>query len=200
MKDPVNLVISGVGGQGNVLIGGLLGQALVSSGYFVTTGETFGVSQRGGAVTSHLRISERRVYGPIIPDGESDVILGLEPLESLRALGQHGNPGVDTVTNLRPVHPINVLSGDAEYPPSEELRQLITELSHRAWFVDATDIALELGAAVLANTVMAGALVAADVVPLSREAFEGHLAEEMSGERLEMNLAAFERGLAALDH
>jgi indolepyruvate ferredoxin oxidoreductase beta subunit len=200
VKDPLNLVISGVGGQGNVLIGGLLGQALVRSGYLVMTGETFGVSQRGGAVTSHIRISRKRVYGPIIPDREGDVILGLEPLETLRALGQHGNPEIDTVTNSRPVYPINVLAGDAEYPPVDELRELIGRLSRRAVFVDASEIALRLGAAVLANMVMAGALVAAELIPLSRGVFEEYLADSMSGETLQRNLVAFDEGFKSVAH
>ena len=97
MKEPLNLVISGVGGQGNVLIGGLIGQALVNEGYLVTIGETYGVSQRGGPVMSHIRISREREYGPIIPLGAGDAVLGLEPLETLRVLVDYGNPGVSTV-------------------------------------------------------------------------------------------------------
>ncbi len=75
-KDPLNVIITGVGGQGNVLISQLIGKALVKEGHHVTIGETYGASQRGGAVMSHLRISRREQYGPVhfhVPEGESSV-------------------------------------------------------------------------------------------------------------------------------
>ena len=197
MKEPLNLIISGVGGQGNVLISGLIGETLVREGYQVTTGETYGVSQRGGAVTSHIRISRRQEYGPLVPDGDADIVLGLEPLETLRVLGKHGNPDIRTVTNIKPIYPINVLSGEAEYPTTDELKELISALSYTAWFLDASDIAASLGATVLANMVMLGALVATELVPLSKEHIEGQLKVSMSGDRLELNLQAFDKGFKA---
>ena len=85
---PLNLIITGVGGQGNVLFVQLLGKALVKSEYYVTIGETYGPAQIGRAVMSHLRISQHMEYSPLIPDGEADIILGLEPEEALRVPGQ----------------------------------------------------------------------------------------------------------------
>ena len=198
MKDPLDLVITGVGGQGNVLIGGLIGGALVREGYFVTIGETYGVSQRGGPVMSHVRVSREREYGPIIPFGACDAVLGLEPLEALRVLVEYGNPATGTVTNVRPIYPIGVLSGEAEYPAMDEMRSSIAQLSNKAWFIDASDIALSLGAAVLTNMVMVGALVAVALLPLSREVFERQLKDSMSGDRLAVNLQAFGKGFEAL--
>jgi len=200
MKEPLNLIITGVGGQGNVLISELIGAALVKTGYFVTVGETYGVSQRGGAVMSHVRISKNYQYGPIIPDSGGDVVVGLEPLETLRVLGQYGNPEVDVVTNLRPIYPINVLSGEEEYPPLDRMKGLITELSHKAWFIDASNVALELGTAVVTNMVMVGALLAIGLIPLSRELFESELIERMPGDKLELNLQALGMGFEALKH
>jgi indolepyruvate ferredoxin oxidoreductase beta subunit len=199
VKEPLNLIISGVGGQGNVLISGLIGETLVREGYQVTTGETYGVSQRGGAVTSHIRISRRQEYGPLIPDGEADIVLGLEPLETLRVLGKYGNPDIRTVTNIRPIYSINVLSGEAEYPTTDELKELINALSYTAWFLDASDIAAGLGATVSANMVMLGTLVATELVPISKEHIEGQLKVSMSGDRLKLNLQAFDKGFKAFE-
>jgi len=194
--DPLNVIVTGVGGQGNVLISQLMGSALVRAGYHVTIGETYGASQRGGAVMSHLRISDQAQYGPLIPQGQADVILGLEPLETLRVLGQYGNPNVTVVTNSRPVYPLAVAIGIAHYPSVEEIVRALEELSSRAWMINATDIALDLGASILANIVMVGALVGAGVLPLAAEEFELELEESLPADKLDLNLKAFRRGLA----
>ncbi|KPJ48694.1 MAG: indolepyruvate ferredoxin oxidoreductase [Dehalococcoidia bacterium DG_22] len=195
-KDPLNVIVTGVGGQGNVLITQFMGSALVRAGYHVTIGETYGASQRGGAVMSHLRISRQAQYGPLIPYGQADIILGLEPVETLRVLGQYGNPDVTVITNSRPVYPLAVAVGTAHYPSVEEIVKALEELSRRAWMINATDIALDLGASILANIVMVGALVGADVLPLAAEEFESELQESLSADRLDLNLKAFRRGLA----
>jgi len=195
-NDPLNVIVTGVGGQGNVLISQLMGRALVRAGYHVTIGETYGASQRGGAVMSHLRVSRQAQYGPLIPQGQADVILGLEPVETLRVLGQYGNPGVTVITNSRPVYPLAVAIGTAHYPSVEEIVKALEELSSRAWLINATDIALELGASILTNIIMLGALVGAGVLPLAAGEFELELRESLPADRLDLNLKAFRRGLA----
>ena len=195
-KDPLNVIVTGVGGQGNVLISHLIGSALVRAGYHVTIGETYGASQRGGAVMSHLRISRQAQYGPLIPHGQGDVILGLEPLETLRVLGQFGNPAVTVIANSRPVYPLAVAIGTAHYPSVEEIVRALEELSSRAWLINATDIALDLGASILANIVMVGALVGAGALPLAAKELELELQESLPGDRLDLNLKAFRTGLA----
>lgn len=196
MKEPLNIIITGVGGQGNVLLSQLVGKVLVRGGYHATIGETYGASQRGGAVMSHLRISRRMQYGPLIGEGQADVIVGLEPLETLRVLAQYGNPGVAVITNSRPVFPLAVSSGGAKYPTVEEIAQTLKELSSRSWVVNATEIALEMGPPILANIVMMGTLVGSGLLPLGVEAFEAELRGSLPADRLEMNLDAFHRGIA----
>jgi len=195
-KDPLNVIVTGVGGQGNVLVTQFMGRALVRAGYHVTIGETYGASQRGGAVMSHLRISRQAQYGPLIPSGQANVILGLEPVETLRVLAQYGNPAVTVITNSRPVYPLAVAIGAARYPTVEEIMSTLEQLSASAWLINATDIAVELGAPILANIVMVGALVGAGVVPLRPEEIEQEFQESLSDDRLELNLKAFRRGLA----
>jgi indolepyruvate ferredoxin oxidoreductase beta subunit len=194
-KDPLNVIVTGVGGQGNVLIAQLIGRALVRAGYHVTIGETYGASQRGGAVMSHLRISRDVQYGPLIPEGAAHVILGLEPLETLRVLAQYGNPEVTVIANSRPVHPLAVTTGAAEYPGREQVIRTLEQLSSRAWFLDATDIALGLGAGILTNIVMLGALVGSGALPVGLEAFEVELRESLPAGKLDLNLKAFQRGI-----
>jgi len=195
-KDPLNVIVTGVGGQGNVLISQLIGKALVKGGYHVTIGETYGASQRGGAVMSHLRVSRQEQYGPFIPEGQADVILGLEPVETMRVLAQYGHPGVVVIANSRPVYTMAVTTGLAKYPGTEEVARTLEELSSMSWLINATEIALEMGASILTNIVMVGALVGSQALPLGPEAFEAELRESLPSERLDLNLKAFQRGLA----
>ena len=132
-KDPVNLIITGVGGQGNILISRLVGQFLVDEGYFITIGETYGASQRGGSVASHVRISKEIAYSPLTPEGCADIILGLEPLESLRMLTLFGNESSFVITNTRPIHTMAVAIGEAEYPSLGSIKEGIAKLSQKAW-------------------------------------------------------------------
>jgi indolepyruvate ferredoxin oxidoreductase beta subunit len=194
-KDPLNVIVTGVGGQGNVLISQLFGKALVKRGHHVTIGETYGASQRGGAVMSHLRISRQEQYGPLIPEGQADVILGLEPVETMRVLAQYGNPGVVVIANSRPVYTLAVTSGAAEYPGTEKIEKTLEELSSMAWLINATEIALEMGASILTNTIMAGALVGSHALPLEPEDLEAELRDSLPSDRLELNLQAARRGL-----
>jgi indolepyruvate ferredoxin oxidoreductase beta subunit len=196
-KEPLNLIITGVGGQGNVLISRLIGQSMVDAGLQVTVGETYGASQRGGSVASHVRISKNTRYGPIVPEGHADVILGLEPVESLRILGLYGSPKTFVATNIRPLYPLCVASGDAEYPGLETIQQSINELSAKAWYIDASEIALNLGAPLLANMVMVGIIVGAKLLPLTQDMFERQLEASFEKERLSLNLQAFRMGLTA---
>ncbi len=83
-KDPYNIVVTGVGGQGNVMASRVLSNMLIRNGYYVTVGETFGASQRGGSVMSHIRVSAQSVWSPQIPKGRADLIVSLEPVEAIR--------------------------------------------------------------------------------------------------------------------
>ncbi|MBW2284109.1 MAG: 2-oxoacid:acceptor oxidoreductase family protein, partial [Deltaproteobacteria bacterium] len=105
-NDPYNVIITGVGGQGNVLASKVLGNILASRGLDVTIGETFGASQRGGSVMSHLRISATSSWSPQIPQGMAHVIIAIEPIEALRVLSVYGNPETLVISNDRPVHPV----------------------------------------------------------------------------------------------
>jgi len=197
-RDPLNLIITGVGGQGNILISKLMGEVMLEAGYWVTIGETYGASQRGGSVASHVRVSKRTQYGPLIPEGQADLILGLEPVESLRMLGTYGSPETDVITNIRPVYPMAVAIGEAEYPSLETIKEGIRELSHGAWYLDASEIAIRLGAPLLANMVMAGALIGSRLIPVEEERFKGKLKMNFEKDRLSLNLRAFSLGVSAM--
>ena len=164
-KDPFNVIIGGVGGQGNVLASQILGQMLVTRGYVITIGETYGASQRGGAVMSHLRVSEKDQFSPLIPEGRCDLLVSLEPVEALRILDPYGHPGIMTLINTRPIFPMDVISGNAAYPEISKVIMKIQALSKKTWSIHATEIALDMGDPIFSNMAMLGALCATNTLP-----------------------------------
>jgi indolepyruvate ferredoxin oxidoreductase beta subunit len=193
-KETYNLIITGVGGQGNVLSSQLIGQALVGKGYFVTIGETYGASQRGGSVMSHIRISSKKQLSPLIPRGKADIVIGLEPVEALRVMTVYGNSQTVVISNTRPIYPVDVTSGNEKYPEEEEIRDALKGLSQKVYYVPATDKAIEMGSPILGNMIMMGALLELDLLPLSPAEFRKTLGRNFKEERLETNLRALEEG------
>lgn len=193
-KDPFNVIIGGVGGQGNVLASQILGEMLVSQGYVITIGETYGASQRGGAVMSHLRISAKDQFSPLIPEGKCDLLIALEPVEGLRILDHYGNPRVMTLLNTRPIHPMDVISGNSTYPEVSKVVAKIKELSRRVWTLNATEVALEMGDPIFSNIVMLGALCAMEVLPIHRQGFESVITDLLPSRTLDENMKAFDKG------
>jgi indolepyruvate ferredoxin oxidoreductase beta subunit len=196
--DPYNLIITGVGGQGNVLASRIVGNMLTRKGYYVTIGETFGASQRGGSVMSHLRISSRKIFSPQLPKGKAHMVVALEPTEALRVIKDYGNPGVKAITNTRPIHSVGVISGELQYPAMDDLRQWLEKYTEKTWFVDATDRAVELGNPILGNVMLVGALAGAADIPLDREAFREVIALSMPKDKIEINVTAFESGMKSV--
>lgn len=194
VKDPLNLIITGVGGQGNVMISLIIGNALVEEGYLVTIGETYGASQRGGPVMSHVRISRETQCSPFIPDGHADIILGMEPVETLRMMRQFGNPDVVTIINPRPIYSIDVTGGQAEYPDLDKLIETIKELSAKTWIVNATEEAQKMGNPIFANSILIGAIIGSGVLPLDEKSVEPILQETFPKE-IEANMKAFNKGM-----
>ncbi|MBU0994242.1 MAG: indolepyruvate oxidoreductase subunit beta [Proteobacteria bacterium] len=192
--DPFNLIITGVGGQGNVLGSRLVGNMLSRKGFSITIGETFGASQRGGAVMSHMRISTHGNFSPQIPKGRAHMIVALEPVEAIRVLVDYGNPGVRAIVNTRPLHPAGVIAGNVSYPSIDELQKWTCELSAHAWFMDATFEAMKLGNPIFANIIMAGALAGTGTLPLQRKDFQTIINEQFSSEKADVNLKAFDIG------
>jgi indolepyruvate ferredoxin oxidoreductase beta subunit len=193
-RDPMNVIITGVGGQGNVLASRVLAGMLVDAGYIVTIGETFGMSQRGGSVMSHLRISQKSVWSPQIPQGKADIIIALEPMEALRVAVKYGNPDLVVLVNSRVVYPIGVITGELNYPTLPQMQELLKKTAAKSWFVDATAEAVKLGSPVLSNIIMIGVLSAARLLPIDRKSFKKEITKNMPADKQEINLAAFDVG------
>jgi len=192
--DPMNLIITGVGGQGNVLASQILGRAAIKKSLKVTVGETFGLSQRGGPVMSHVRLSQRRNCGPLIPPNMAHVILGLEPLETYRICREYGNEKTAFIVNSRPVYPLNVIAGEAEYPDPEVIRSALAQSGGELFWLNATQKAIELGGPILLNMIMVGALCALPRIPFETADIKAVLQDFFPETKLEQNFRALDMG------
>ena len=193
-KDPYSIVITGVGGQGNVLGSRVLSNMLVRKGYFVTIGETFGASQRGGSVMSHVRVSNKSIWSPQIPKGRADLIIALEPVEAIRVLMCYGNDKVKVLSNTRPIYPVGVIAGELDYPSLEEIKASLAEISFNVFFINATDEAIKLKNSILANIIMIGATSRVVDLPLEQEDFKEVILKSLPASKLDVNLKAFDIG------
>lgn len=160
-----DIILAGVGGQGILSIAAVIGIAAVDSGLYLKQAEVHGMSQRGGAVQSHLRISDEPISSDLIPQGSCDMILSVEPMEALRYLPFLAKDGW-VVTSSRPFVNID------NYPSDSELFDEIRKIDNHV-IVDAFSIARELGSQKVSNMVMLGA--ASDYLGISIENLEGAL-------------------------
>ncbi len=158
MKDTINFLLAGVGGQGTILASDVLVNVGLVAGYQAKQAEVHGMSQRGGSVTSFVRWG-RTVYSPLVGAGEVDVFLAFEKAEALRNLNQL-RAGALALVNLAAIEPVTVTSGGQPYPTDDALHQKISAVTPHAIYVDGEAIAQSLGNIRAANVVLLGALSA----------------------------------------
>jgi len=194
VKDPLNLVITGVGGQGNILVSEILAKAATAEGFKVTVGEAYGMSQRGGSVSSHIRLSREFQYGPVIPAGHADIIVGFEPVEAARAAAELGHPGVRIIVNPRPVYPVGVLMGKCSYPDPGELLLTLKRMAAEVLIIESTDLAAQAGNSVVQNIVMVGALAGSGYLSVPPETIVSVINNVVPEKSLEINKKAFQLG------
>lgn len=144
-----DIILSGVGGQGILSIAAVIGQAAVELGLSMKQAEVHGMSQRGGDVQSHLRLSDKTVASDLIPEGKADLIISLEPMEALRYLPFLNTETGVIVTNIEPI--VNI----SNYPKLDLVLQEVEK--HKNVMLDVNKIAKDLGSARMANIVMLGA-------------------------------------------
>ena len=188
----INILIVGVGGQGIILMSELLGNAAVADGLNVKGSETLGMAVRGGSVVSTLRIGSE-VYGPLIPMGKGDTLIGLEPVEALRNITYLSKSGL-VILNTRKVVPFTVSLGGSEYPSLERIIEKLKMVTNKVITLDASQIAEEAGNPVSTNIVMLGALFATGQLPIKVETIQETIQAHFSAKLAPINLKAFDLG------
>jgi len=185
-----DVILSGVGGQGVLSVASIIAQAALSEGLEVRQSEVHGMAQRGGAVLSHLRIANSKIAGDLVPKGAADLIISMEPLESLRYLEWLKKGGV-LVTSADPF--INI----PDYPVIEELISSIKRIPH-SQIVEAGKLAKEAGLAKAANTVLVG--LSSCFLPIKPQSLEktiNGVFSKKDASIAQANIKAFQLGKAA---
>jgi indolepyruvate ferredoxin oxidoreductase beta subunit len=195
-----NMIIAGVGGQGSILASHIFAEAAIRASVTngdndikVRVGETFGAAMRGGSVASHVKIGSD-VYSPLVPEDKADVILGLEPLETLRVGVNYIAPGGMVIMNIRKYESFDVKTGQAEYPSISDIIDSFKKLNANVITLDATEIAIKAGTAKVMNVVMLGALAACPKNPVPNRILEEVIKDRVPSKTIEVNLKAFELG------
>jgi indolepyruvate ferredoxin oxidoreductase beta subunit len=191
MKDPFNILVAGVGGQGNLLCGRVLADATVRSNLRPVVGDTFGASQRGGSVFTHLRIGKED-WAPLIPRGEVDILLGLEPLEALRAALEFASQRTIVIVSKTKIPTVCTTGESTEYPPVDHIIKSLRELCETVVIVDAAGFLTNLGSMKMLNSYILGVMGNATKSPLTQSVIREALAAIFGTES--NNLIAFDEG------
>ena len=185
MKDSINIMIVGVGGQGSLLASKLLGKIFLENGYDVKVSEVHGMSQRGGSVLTYVRVGEK-VYSPIIDEGEADYVVSFEILEAARAADFLKPEGM-IISNLQEINPMPVVAGKAEYPQGLADKMKAQGINIDAF--DALEIAEEAGSSKAVNLVLMGRL--SNHFDFPEEEWIKTIENSVPAKFLEMNKKAF---------
>lgn len=184
----LDLLITGVGGQGAILASDIIGKAAVTAGIPIRAAETHGMAQRGGSVVNHIRVGND--YGSMIPKKGADLLLALEPMEAVRYLDFLKDGGV-VIVNTQPIIPVTVTSGLTKYPEVPDILEFLSE-KYIVKAFNADELAYEAGSRLAMNVVMVGAV--SGYLPIPKEIMLESVKALVPQKTIEVNLRAFEAG------
>ncbi len=188
----MDVVIAGVGGQGNIFASIVISQYAMNKKLNVLGAETIGAAQRGGSVVSHIRISEGAIYSPLISPGQADLLIGMEYVEMLRHL-RLLNPKGAYLVNAIKIPTVQNNMGLDEYPEPDEILKAAKKYCPNGHVIDASNLAKKLGNVQMTNVVMLGAL--AKVLPFfDYEEMKWLVASNSPTRFKEANMKGYEEG------
>ena len=188
----LDLIFTGVGGQGVVVLSDIFCEAALLDGFDVAKAEIHGMAQRGGSISAHVRIGDK-VLSPLIERGKGDVIVGFEELETARALPMLKPKGT-VVVNTKYIPPSSTLQGSAKPLKSESLMALIRDKALKVYEVDGIALASKLGNLMVVNTILLGAVSALPETPITQGSFQQAIASRLKEKYIKLNLQAFQIG------
>jgi indolepyruvate ferredoxin oxidoreductase beta subunit len=189
--EAVRIFFTGVGGQGTLVATRLVGEAALEEGMPVTLSEIHGMAQRGGVVESTVVVGD--VFSPTVADGEADILMAFEPLETLRALPKC-HSGSIVISNSVPIVPFTVAVGQSSYPSHESIYLLVMEKVAKVVQVDAMALARKAGSDRAANVAMVGVLAGLKRLPISEACWQEALKRVLPPRLFELNWNAFQLG------
>ena len=192
---PYNIYISGVGGQGIIKTSTVLGEAAMKSSMPVVMSEVHGMAQRGGSVSTELKIGD--AYSPIIEYGSADLLISFEPIEALRAIPKLSQ-NTSVIVNTSTIYPFNINASEFSYPDIEDILSELNNKSLKVYAFNADKIAKESGHLLSMNMVMLGGAAAVKGFPLKKEIVIESMKANLPEKSLDINLSAFERGFDSI--
>jgi indolepyruvate ferredoxin oxidoreductase, beta subunit len=187
----LDLIFTGVGGQGVVVLSDIFCEAAMLDGYDVAKAEIHGMAQRGGSISAHVRVGDK-VLAPLIEHGAADIIVGFEILETARALPMMKPKGT-VVVNSKFIPPTGQ-SASAKSLKAEDLMDLIRSKAPNVYEVDGIGIASKLGNLMVVNTILLGAVSALPEVPVKPDSFKQAMSGTLKEKYVKLNLQAFQLG------
>lgn len=184
----ISVVLVGVGGQGILLASEIVAQAAVAAGYDVKTNEVHGMAQRGGSVIAQIRYG-KKVYSPLVPRRSAKVLGSLERIEGLRSIDYLAEDGLAVVSSQKIV-PVTASTGGTPYPDVDE--ELLSHYFPRLVYLDAVEMATQLGNTKAANTILLGAM--STKLDLPEEAWIEAIQRSVKEKFVNINVAAFQKG------
>jgi indolepyruvate ferredoxin oxidoreductase, beta subunit len=191
----MDLMVTGVGGQGVVLASDIIGETAIAAGFDVKKPDTLGMAQRGGSVVSHVRMAEK-VFSPLIKEGTADLLLAFEMLEAGR-WGHYLKPGGIAIVNIYQQPPLSVSLGQEKYPSQADVEKELKRNKLQVYFVDGTGQAQKLGNVRTLNLFMLGCFAA--FAPLKAETWKESIARFLPENLREINMKAFELGRKGIE-
>lgn len=185
------IVIIGLGGQGNLLVTRLLGEAALTKDIPTMVSEIHGMAQRGGIVESTVVMGD--LNSPIVAEGETDILIGFEPLETLRAVGKARKDGV-ILTNTASISPFTVSMGQGVYPKIQDILQQLQNKVQQLFSMNAQELAKTAGNLQSLNMVFLGSLIGLEQLPITVQDMKDTIAQHIKKSLLDVNLSAFELG------
>jgi len=186
----LDLLMTGVGGQGIILASDIMGEAALAAGYDVKKTDTIGMAQRGGSVISHVRIA-RQVWSPLIKEGEVDILVAFEKLEAAR-WSYYLRPGGIAIVNNQALSPLSVSLGNESYPSDDEITGILKRRTDSIYFVSGTSRVRELGNVRTLNIFMLGCVSL--FVPLKVHIWKDCISQRLPSEMWQVNITAFDQG------
>jgi len=188
----MDVVISGVGGQGNIFASLVISQYAMNKNLNVLGAETIGAAQRGGSVVSHIRISDGEIYSPLVSRGQADLLIGMEYVEMLRHMRLLNPKGIYLLNAMKIPTVLNNMGLD-EYPSTEDISKALKKYCPQGYVIEASALAKKLGNIQMTNVVMLGAL--AKIMPFFDHDGMKSLVHANSPSRFqEANVLGFEEG------
>lgn len=187
-----NVVICGMGGQGVLTLMEIIALAAKNQGYEVRTSEVHGLSQRFGSIQTHVRFG-KNIYSPLVMQNDADLIIALEPLESLRVLN-YASEKTAFLINTYKIPPQTIYLENVEYPSLESIEKEIKKITQKVFWVDATSASIKhFGSAISTNIAMLAYSLKLNLLPITKENVLKGMGERWKDERFEKNKELIEK-------